>query len=154
MTTPDSRTETGIREAVRADLLAVFRIEKRSFEQPWPYIAFEGLLGSPAFLVAEDGDSIVGYVVGDAVDTHGVTLGHIKDIAVAPEYRQRGIGRELLTHAITALTARGVGRIKLEVRRSNDKAQSLYAEFGFRNHHTIPNYYDDGEDAYVLVRKL
>jgi len=154
VTAVDSRSETEVREAVRADLLSVFRIEKRSFEQPWPYVAFEGLLDAPAFFVAEFDGSVVGYVVGDTADTHGILLGHIKDIAVDPDYRQRGIGRELLSHGIASLAAHGADRVKLEVRRSNEAARSLYAEFGFEIHHTIPSYYDDGEDAYVLVRTL
>lgn len=154
MTVPNSHTETVIRPASRADLLSVFRIEKRSFEQPWPYVAFETLLDAPAFFVAEADETVVGYIVGDMANTYGMSLGHIKDIAVDPEFRQRGIGRELLSHGVTTLIFHGVDRIKLEVRRDNETAQSLYTEFGFKLHHTIPNYYDDDEDAYVLVRKL
>ena len=153
MTPADSRAPVAIRPAVRADLLSVFRIEARSFEQPWPYSAFEYVLGSPAFLIAEDGESIVGFVVGDLIDTHGVSIGHIKDLAVDPEYRREGIATMLLSRGLSALISAGVGRIKLEVRRSNESAQSLYASFGFERHHTVSNYYDDGEDAYVLVRE-
>ena len=39
-----------------------------------------------------------------------------------------------------------------EVRASNDRARALYREFGFETHHVIPGYYDDGEDAHVMVR--
>jgi ribosomal-protein-alanine N-acetyltransferase len=47
-----------------------------------------------------------------------------------------------------------VARVKLEVRESNDRARSLYRRFGFERHHTVPRYYDDGEDALVLVADL
>ena len=153
MTPADSRAPVTIRPAIRADLLAVFRIETRSFGQPWPYSAFEHVLGSPAFLVAEGSESIVGFVVGDLIDTHGVSIGHIKDLAIDPEHRREGIGTMLLSRGLSALIAAGVGRIKLEVRCSNEPAQTLYASFGFERHHTVSNYYDDGEDAYVLVRE-
>jgi ribosomal-protein-alanine N-acetyltransferase len=152
--TVDPRAETAVRSAVRADLLAVFRIEKRSFEQPWPYDAFEGVLGAPAFLVAERNGAIAGFVVGDTIDRHGASVGHVKDLAVDPDYRRRGLGGRLLSEALSALGSAGIDRVKLEVRRSNEAAQALYTAFDFERHHTVPGYYDDGEDAYVLVREL
>ena len=151
---PERHAEIEVREAIRADLLSVFRIETRSFGQPWPYAAFERFLDAPGFLVAETGDEVVGYVVADTIDTHDGSIGHIKDLAVAPDYRRRGIGRTLLSRGLVALAASGAGRVKLEVRRTNDAARSLYAAFGFERHHTVPGYYDDGEDAYVLVKRL
>lgn len=159
MTTTPPRTDVAVRQATRADLLAVFRIEKRSFSQPWPYAAFERFLGTPGFLVAEqrqgsetDVGTVVGYIVADSVPNHGVSLGHVKDIAVAPSHRGAGIGRQLLSRGLSVLANHGVGRVKLEVRESNDAAISLYRHFGFEIHHVIPRYYDDGEDAYVMVR--
>ncbi|MFB6218864.1 MAG: ribosomal protein S18-alanine N-acetyltransferase [Halobacteriaceae archaeon] len=145
-----------VREAERADLLAVCRIEKASFEQPWPFSAFEGFLGEPGFMVAHDdtaSEPVVGYVVADYVPTHGRALGHVKDLAVHPDRRGEGIGRTLLTRALGYLEARGVGSTKLEVRPSNEAARALYREFGFDHHRTVPGYYDDGEDALVLTRE-
>jgi ribosomal-protein-alanine N-acetyltransferase len=150
----EPRAGGNVRGAVRADLLSVFRIETRSFEQPWPYTAFERFLGAPGFLVAEAEGSVVGYVVGDTIETGAAPVGHIKDLAVAPGHRRRGLGRRLLSRALGALAAAGVGRVKLEVRRSNEAARGLYSSFGFEPHHVVPGYYDDGEDAHVLVKQL
>jgi ribosomal-protein-alanine N-acetyltransferase len=154
VTTPAS--ESGqpvptVREAVDADLLAVFRIEKASFPQPWPFAAFERFVGDPGFLVAEVGPGVAGYVVADSMPNHGRPLGHIKDIAVHPDYRGAGIGSLLLDRALGVLAAEGARSVKLEVRESNDAARSLYEEFGFTHRKTVPRYYDDGEDALVLV---
>ncbi len=157
MTSTESRPDVVVRRAVRADLLSVFRIEKRSFGQPWPYSAFEGFVGAPGFFVAEAPDaegSVVGYVVADTVEAGGVPFGHIKDLAVDPGHRRRGIGRTLLSRALVALASAGSGRVKLEVRRTNEAARSLYESFGFEPNHVVPGYYDDGEDAYVLVKHL
>jgi len=112
------------------------------------------LLDAPGFLVAETDGSVVGYVVADTIHGHGAAVGHIKDLAVDPDYRQRGIGRALLSRGLVTLAGAGVGRVKLEVRRMNEAARSLYGAFGFERHHTVPGYYDDGEDAYVLVKRL
>ena len=147
-----SRSDIAVREATRADLLAVFRIEKRSFPQPWPYAAFEQFLGDPGFLVAERSETVVGYVIADVLSDHGTPIGHVKDIAIAPEHRGEGVGSLLLSSALATLSTRGVGWVKLEVRPSNDAAIALYRQFDFERSHRIPGYYDDGEDAVIMVR--
>ena len=161
----DPLDDVGVRPAEMADLFPVSRIEKRSFAQPWPYSAFERSLSAPAFLVAEatgggdpEGEAgagpIVGFVVGDAVPNHGRPLAHVKNIAVAPERRNEGIGTTLLRAALTRLGNVGARTVKLEVRAGNRIARSLYREFGFEFLRRIPRYYDDGEAAIVLVREL
>ena len=140
-----------VRQAERADLLAVHRIEQAAFPQPWPFDAFEQYLGQQGFLVADMG-GIVGYVVADSVPNHGRPLGHIKDIAVREQQRGQGVGSTLLERALAVLDARGVASVKLEVRESNATARRLYREFGFVHRRTVPRYYSDGEDALVLVR--
>ncbi|MFB6177352.1 MAG: GNAT family N-acetyltransferase [Halobaculum sp.] len=160
-----------VRAARRDDLLSVYRIEKAVFSQPWPYAAFEGLLDAPAFLVAErvgdpdpvvdpqatdhsDGSGIVGYVVGDATPNHGRDIGHIKDIAVRPDAQGDGLGRQLLRAGLRRLAGQGAAVVKLEVRESNTRAQRLYDSEGFDPVRREPNYYGDGEAAYVMALDL
>ncbi|MFB6311463.1 MAG: ribosomal protein S18-alanine N-acetyltransferase [Salinirussus sp.] len=152
MTTSPSRVATGptIRQAERADLLAIYRIEQAVFPQPWPFDAFERYLGSAGFMVAV-GEGILGYVVADTVPNHGRPLGHIKDVAVHPDFQRRGLGRRLVRRALGVLDAEGASSVKLEVRASNEAAISLYRDLGFVHRRTIPRYYSDGEDAFVLL---
>ena len=145
---------TTIRRADRGDLLDVARIEQASFPQPWPFQAFESFLGEPAFLVAVAGSAVAGYVVADVVTEAGRAVGHVKDLAVHPDYRGRGLGSRLLDRALSSLEARGVRRAKLEVRRSNDGAIALYRRFGFEAAHLVSGYYADGEAAAVFVVDL
>lgn len=140
-----------VRQAVQADLLAVLRIERSSFSQPWPFSAFERYLGETGFLVATEGENVVGYVVADLIPNHGQPLGHIKDIAVHPDRRGEGLGSMILGRALGILESNGAASVKLEVRASNDKAISLYKNYGFEYLRTVPRYYDDGEDALILV---
>ncbi|APW97354.1 ribosomal-protein-alanine N-acetyltransferase RimI [Halobiforma lacisalsi AJ5] len=149
----DRGGDLSIRPAERADLLAVVRIENASFSQPWPYDAFDRFLGEPGFLVAVDDGRIAGYVVADVSSNVGRRIGHIKDIAVHPDHRGNGIGSALLSRALAVMAAHGADSVKLEVRRSNDKAKRLYREFGFEPLRRMPDYYDD-EDAIVMIRKL
>lgn len=162
VTTVERVSPGAIRQATRADLLDVFRIEKEVFPQPWPFSAFERYLDEPGFLVYETtdvdpdavGGPITGYVVADAIPNHGRPLGHIKDIAVAPSYQGQGIGSAILERGLAVLAAQGVRSAKLEVRRSNQRAISLYRNAGFEYLRTLPRYYSDGEDAFVFVTNL
>ncbi len=156
MTTAAPTPQTGprVRQARRADLLAVYRIEQNAFPQPWPFAAFEQYAGQQGFLVADDGD-IVGYIVADTATTpaHGDPIGHVKDIAVREQRRGEGIGSLLLGRAVEILGAR-VDAVKLEVRESNESAIALYRTHGFEYRQTAPEYYGNGEDALVFVRPL
>lgn len=167
-----------VRPAERADLLAVQRIENRCFTQPWPFDAFERFLGEEAFLVAERDDgvggrsvddgtdesgrvgngidtgAVVGFAVADVTPNFGQDIGHLKDLAVLPDHRGEGLGRLLLRSALTRLAAQGAAVVKLEVREGNDGARSLYRSEGFDPLRRVPRYYDDGEDALVMVLDL
>ncbi len=153
-TTASEANAPTIRPAEDADLIAVFRIEKASFSQPWPFSAFQRFVGEPTFLVAVDGTKILGYVVANTVPNHGQALGHVKDLAVHPSRRGEGVGRRLLERALNGLRVQGVHSVKLEVRESNEAAISLYEDFGFHYLRTIPDYYGDGENALVMIVEL
>jgi ribosomal-protein-alanine N-acetyltransferase len=143
-----------VRKAETEDLLAVQRIEAESFPSPWPYSAFERFLGQPGFLVAEADDGVVGFVVADIIASHGRPVGHVKNLAVHPDRRGEGVGTTLLSRAMTVLTGGGVDSVKLEVRSSNDGARELYEQFGFEPVHELDSYYENGEDAVVLVSEF
>nr|WP_193570695.1 ribosomal protein S18-alanine N-acetyltransferase [Halorubellus sp. JP-L1] len=150
----DGDARSRIRQADRADLLAIYRIEKASFPQPWPYEVFDRFLGEPGFLVAIEGEAVVGYVVADVVPNHGRSFGHVKDLAVHPDRRGRGYGRRLLAHSLTRLAEADATSAKLEVREGNEPAKHLYRDFGFQALRRVEGYYDDGENALVMVREL
>jgi len=164
-----------IRPAERADLLAIYRIEQDAFPQPWPFRAFEGFLGRPGFLVAVDEHGVGslgavdgvtdqagsastgevrGYVIADVVTEFGRKIGHVKDLAVAPGWRGRGVGSRLLDRGLSVLVAGGATRAKLEVRVDNEGARSLYADFGFTTKRVVRGYYEDEQDALLLVADL
>lgn len=143
-----------VRRAGEGDLLAVSRIEEASFPDPWPHDAFQRFVADPGFLVADDGGAVVGFVLADVVPNRGRPLGHVKDMAVEPERRNEGIGTTLLGRVLMVLAQSSVISVKLEVRESNDAARSLYRQYGFEPVHRIPDYYQDGEDAVVLVSEL
>lgn len=99
------------------------------------------------FLVAETADGVAGYVVArDAADE-----GEILNLAVAPAWHHRGVGRALVARVLTALAGRGATQVFLEVRASNVAARALYEGEGFREVGRRARYYRRPvEDAVVL----
>ena len=138
-----------IRSAVPADTALLVAIERRCFSDPWSETSFREALDSPwSFgLVAHPGRSIAGYLIGREV---GGT-GEILNLAVAPDYRRRGVARALLRAALALLRKRRVDEVFLEVRESNRSAQALYLSSGFRPVGQRAAYYrNPKEDALVL----
>ena len=56
---------------------------------------------------------------------------NIHDLAVRPEYRGQGIGRQLIEAVADAAHARGCCKLTLEVRDDNHIARGLYERCGF-----------------------
>jgi ribosomal-protein-alanine N-acetyltransferase len=151
---PAQPTDVTIRQVEEADLRAVVRIEQASFSQPWPYTAFERFLGATGFLVATHDEEVVGYVVGDVTADDSCAVGHVKDLAVAPDARGQGTGRSLLVRSLFALAVAGAALVRLEVRKSNEPALALYRDVGFETARHVPRYYQDDEDALVMTLDL
>jgi ribosomal protein S18 acetylase RimI-like enzyme len=62
----------------------------------------------------------------------GVTRGYIYGVRVRPEYRNRGIGTQLMLAAENELIKRRLFYATLNVGRDNPKAQRLYERLGYR----------------------
>jgi mycothiol synthase len=58
-------------------------------------------------------------------------LGEVRLVGVVPEWRGRGLGRELLRWGVEWLRARGAGTISLNVEAENELALGLYRRTGF-----------------------
>jgi ribosomal-protein-alanine N-acetyltransferase len=76
---------------------------------------------------------------------------HIIAIGVRDDYRRLGIGEGLLIATIELAQILNANVVTLEVRASNQTAQSLYKKYGFRVIGRRPRYYSsDGEDAIIM----
>ena len=145
--------ELSLRSMTIADIDDAMAIETAAFGSPWSRQFFlEELQAKHAgsVLCQREGKSI-GYVIywelPDELDIHNV--------AVHPRYRRQGVARTMLGEIIENARKRGLRRMTLEVRTSNDAAQTLYRSLGFRVCGLRKGYYsDNGEDAWLMERNL
>lgn len=139
-----------IREMQVKDADAVVAIEQQIFSQPWSRQGFLDAvnLANTVFLVAEENNRIVGYIgMYVAMDE-----GEITNVAVAPVERCHGIGGMLIAELLKIAENKGIARIVLEVRVSNDSAIRLYERNGFVQCGVRRGFYEfPKEDAYVMV---
>lgn len=139
-----------IREMQVKDADAAAAIEQQIFSQPWSRQGFLDVvnLANTVFLVAEENNRIVGYIgMYVAMDE-----GEITNVAVAPVERCHGIGGMLIAELLKIAENKGIARIVLEVRVSNDSAIRLYERNGFVQCGVRRGFYEfPKEDAYVMV---
>jgi aralkylamine N-acetyltransferase len=90
-----------------------------------PDEALKIIAGSHCFLVAEADGEIVG--MGRAISDR-TSDAYIQDITVRSDFRQRGIGSQLVQHLVNRLTADGLGWIGLIAERNS---HPFYREIGF-----------------------
>lgn len=63
-----------------------------------------------------------------------------------------GIGGEMLLRFEDYLSRHGINEIYLEVSVENEIAINFYAKRGYKIKGKIPNYYMNGEDAYIMCK--
>lgn len=80
--------------------------------------------------------------------------GRLYSIAVAPAARGRGLGAALLQAAEHAARGRGATALRLEVSVRNKSALALYRKSGYGILGRVPQYYEDGSDAWRLEKPL
>lgn len=135
------------------DLEGVLSVDEASFTRPWTRAMYESefLNQDTAYLyvLRLPECPVAGYIATWIV----VDEVHINNVAVRPEFRGRGFGSALLTHALAEGARHGAPRAILEVRRSNEPARRLYERFGFVVTGVRRDYYSHpAEDALVLWR--
>ena len=84
-------------------------------------------MGDDLLFVATD----QGNVIGTAMAGYDGHRGWLYAVAVLPEYRRRGIGTDLVLHAINALRAAGCIKVNLQIRANNAAVRGFYESLGF-----------------------
>ena len=139
-----------IRRMTLDDLPTVVELDKISFSLPWPEKSFRfevtDNLASRCWVAEVDG-RVVGMLVGWLL----VDEIHIATIATHPDFRRQGIGRQLLSHALSRALDEGARSSFLEVRESNLAAQEMYRQFGYEATGLRKRYYKDNDEDAILM---
>ncbi len=132
------------------DIADVLRIEELCFSTAWPQNAFFNEVQQNKlahYFVGRVGKEIVAYggiwvILEDS---------HITTIAVHPRFQGKKYGEMVLLYLLDRAIEYGASWITLEVRESNNVAQSLYRKYGFTVVSTRRAYYsDNSENALVM----
>ena len=135
------------------DLDQVLEIESDSFANPW----------SKKNFLSEIANNDLSEIYVDIVDGKVVAYGDLwymfencdlTKIAVRRSERKKGYGRKMMKHLIAAARRRGCEFMHLEVNVNNKEALGLYESDGFEVVRTRKRYYENGDDAYDMIRSL
>ncbi len=147
-----TETQTTWRLAEANDVPALLEIERASFGTPWTLGEIEEELDKPLsrLWVAEvDGRlaafGIQWFVVGEA---------QLANIAVHPDFRGRGLGKQMMLRLLENARAEGMEKMTLEVRTGNTAAHDLYLKLGFVETCRRPRFYEDQDEAILMERKV
>jgi ribosomal-protein-alanine N-acetyltransferase len=137
---------------VTPGVLAALHARCFTSPRPWNEAEFADILADPLAFLLVEGDA--GFLLGRAVAGEAELL----TIAVAPEARQRGLGRKLVSRFLYQARLRGAETAFLEVAEDNTAAKTLYARAGFTEAGRRRGYYraptGQAVDALVLRRVL
>lgn len=124
-------------------------IEEAYFEFPWTKKDFAKCLVQQEVsgVIAKLNGELCGYMVYELQKEYVYLL----NLAVHPNYRQKGIGTGMIEKLTDKLSPRRRTHIFLEIRETNLTAQVFFRSLGFKAIDTLRNFYDDNsEDAYLM----
>ncbi len=145
-----------IRPFAQYDFPTLLAIDQSCFDpsvayDEWELALFMSGPGSRT-LVAEADDDIAGFIM---VELHPKTrTATLITLDVLKPYRKQHIGSLLLGEAEQILLSEKIRHHSLQVDTQNTAAIGFYEHHGFQTIDTLPNYYGNGADAYVMRKKL
>lgn len=148
-----------VRRMTEDDISAVSELDRRIFPDMKMPTNFENELKNcmAHYIVACECDSAKSIssndsnVIGYAGLWIMVSEAHIVNIAVAHNYRRRGLGELLLLALIELALDMKCNMMTLEVRASNVTAQRLYQKYGFTSRGIRKGYYNDNREDGIIM---
>jgi len=90
-----------------------------------------------SILVAEQDGRVVGTIeLAKAYKARFGYFGVLRRFVVHPDYRSRGIGRQLLSYAFAEARRMRCNALELSVDPRNERAHRFYEKLGFKDDHT------------------
>ena len=142
-----------IRPFIPNDIPAVASIVREALRENYPTSLYLDIhrWWREGFLIADMDGHPVGFLAA-VVSADAQT--RVLMFAVAAGFRERGIGTQLMNVFLQNCGTKGIRRIELEVRRSNEGGIRFYQKYGFEIGYVLPSFYTDGEDGYKMLKSL
>lgn len=89
--------------------------------------------------VATDGDRVCGFISGHFCElissvSKPIQMGNVDELYVFPEYRRKGVAKQLVQKMLDNFDDYGVAQVFVEVWHFNNAAQTFYQDLGFEHH--------------------
>ncbi len=87
--------------------------------------------------VALNGPHVVGtyaLLIMDNISHGGQPSGVVESVAVHPDWQRRGVGREMMAHAMARCRSKGCYKITLSSNLRRHEAHAFYDSLGFERH--------------------
>jgi len=145
-----------IKAMSHADLNECWRLDQRCFSDGEAYDreTIRYLLShtqSVCYKAVSASGEMLAFVIGMVEPD---STGHVVALGVGPEHRRNGHGRRLMYAVERGFSERSISTVRLEVRTSNEPAQKLYLDLGYKVVRRMPRYYTNGDDGFLMVRSL
>lgn len=142
-----------VRQFEPQDMFAVIKLASKILTEQYSPTLFTFFYEtSPqGFLVAEEHHRIIGFAVGIKQSTD---MGRIVMIGTQTSKQKKGVGSQLLNQLLSYFKNQHVQYVELEVKTTNLDAVRFYQRYNFKIIDTIPNFYQNGESAYIMKQKF
>lgn len=142
-----------IRQMKEKDLDEIILIEKELFTSPRNKEQFLYEINENEFsrsFVLEMKNEIIAYgMMWFLFENADIT-----NIAVKKKYQKQGYGLKMLKHLLKEAINNNCEFVHLEVRINNKEAINLYNKMGFETVRIRKHYYEDGSDAYDMIKAI
>ena len=141
-----------IRNMKESDVGAIVMLEKATFSDAWTAKSIQDTYNQPqAFIMAAElEEKLAGYCIVYFV----LDEGEIARIAVDNCFRRQGVGRKILEQVEYTCKEKGITRLMLDVRESNESARAFYKSLGFDEDGIRKNFYEVPKENAVLMSKV
>lgn len=135
-----------------AHLKQLSQLNARNFNDGWTEGMMNSAFNGGRFFAF--GAFIDDRLIGSITLSIGDEDADIEGVVVDMDQRQKGIAYQLLDTAHSFIRGKGKLKVLLEVRESNFPAINLYEKAGYKRISVRKRYYNDDENALVMLKEL
>ncbi|KMZ52810.1 ribosomal protein S18-alanine N-acetyltransferase [Dorea sp. D27] len=142
-----------VRQIEESDIEKIAALEQQIFPDGWSHEAVRDTYrqDNSVLFGAFDSGKLIGYLIVYYV----LDEGEIARIAVEKGSRRQGAAGHMLLKLENFCEEKGITKLMLEVRESNEAAAAFYKDYGFEEDGIRKGYYaDPAEDAVLMSRRL